>query len=87
MPVPKPHVTRSMPPPRRRSGQFGPGQQIRLHEARLLLVVRPDDIAGVAYAVGYDSPSQFSSEFRRRFGTAPSHDATRLRTSIWNRTG
>ncbi|GAA3051152.1 AraC family transcriptional regulator [Pseudonocardia yunnanensis] len=57
-------------------------KQIRLHEARLLLVVRPDDIAGVAYTVGYDSPSQFSREYRRRFGTPPSHDATRLRTSI-----
>jgi AraC-like DNA-binding protein len=57
-------------------------KQIRLHEARLLLVVRPGDIAGVAYAVGYDSPSQFSREYRRHFGTPPSHDATRLRTSI-----
>jgi transcriptional regulator GlxA family with amidase domain len=46
-------------------------KQIRLHEARLLLVVRPDDIARVAYAVGYDSPSQFSREYRRHFGTPP----------------
>ncbi|WP_329139738.1 AraC family transcriptional regulator [Streptomyces sp. NBC_01476] len=57
-------------------------KQIRLHEARLLLVTRPDDIAGVGYAVGYDSPSQFSREYRRHFGTPPSQDATRLRTSI-----
>jgi transcriptional regulator GlxA family with amidase domain len=44
--------------------------------------MRPGDIAGVAYAVGYDSPSQFSREYRRRFGAPPSHDTTRLRTSI-----
>jgi AraC-like DNA-binding protein len=54
-------------------------KQIRLHEARLLLVTRPDDIAGVGYAVGYDSPSQFSREYRRQYGAPPSQDAAQLR--------
>ncbi|MEU0089896.1 AraC family transcriptional regulator [Kribbella sp. NPDC006257] len=54
-------------------------KQIRLHEARLLLVLRPDDVAGVGYAVGYESPSQFSREYRRRYGTPPSQDAVNLR--------
>ena len=40
-------------------------KQIRLQEARLLLATRPSDIAGVGQRVGYDSPSQFSREYRR----------------------
>jgi AraC-like DNA-binding protein len=54
-------------------------KQIRLQQARLLLATRPGDITGVGYQVGYESPSQFSREYRRQFGTAPSQDATRLR--------
>ncbi|GAA5039088.1 AraC-like DNA-binding protein [Thermocatellispora tengchongensis] len=54
-------------------------KQIRLQEARLLLATHPHDITGVAHRVGYDSPSQFSREYRRRFGVPPSHDAARLR--------
>jgi AraC-like DNA-binding protein len=54
-------------------------KQIRLHEARLLLVLHPDDVAGVGYTVGYESPSQFSREYRRRYGTPPSQDAANLR--------
>lgn len=54
-------------------------KQIRLQEARLLLAAAPDDVAGVGYKVGYDSPSQFSREYRRQFGAPPSQDAQRLR--------
>jgi AraC-like DNA-binding protein len=53
-------------------------KQIRLQEARLLLVARPDDIAGVGHTVGYESASQFSREYRRQFGTPPSRDARSL---------
>jgi AraC-like DNA-binding protein len=52
-------------------------KQIRLQEARLLLAARRGDVTGVGYAVGYDSPSQFSREYRRQFGAPPSHDAVR----------
>ena len=51
---------------------------IRLQEARLLLLAQPDDVAGAGYAVGYDSPSQFSRD-RRQFGRRPGRDAARLR--------
>jgi AraC-like DNA-binding protein len=54
-------------------------KQIRLQQARLLLAVHPDDVTGVGHRVGYDSPSQFSREYRRQFGVPPSHDAARLR--------
>jgi AraC-like DNA-binding protein len=52
---------------------------MRLQAARLLLVNRPNDVTGVSYRVGYESPSQFSREYRRQFGSSPSLDAARLR--------
>jgi transcriptional regulator GlxA family with amidase domain len=54
-------------------------KQIRLQEARLLLASGTDDVADVGYAVGYDSASQFSREYRRQFGAPPGRDAARLR--------
>jgi AraC-like DNA-binding protein len=54
-------------------------KQIRLQEARLLLATHPNDVTGIGHSVGYDSPSQFSREYRRQFGAPPSQDAARLR--------
>ena len=54
-------------------------KEIRLHEARTRLLAEPSDVTGVGYAVGYDSPSQFSREYRRMFGVPPSRDARALR--------
>jgi AraC-like DNA-binding protein len=54
-------------------------KQIRLQEARLLLATNAGDVTGIGYRVGYDSPSQFSREYRRQFGAPPSQDAARLR--------
>lgn len=54
-------------------------KQIRLQQARLLLAAHPNDVAGIGFRVGYESPSQFSREYRRQFGTPPSQDALRLR--------
>jgi AraC-like DNA-binding protein len=54
-------------------------KQIRLHEARARLLAEPGDVAGVGFAVGYDSPSQFSREYRRMFGVPPSRHAPALR--------
>jgi AraC-like DNA-binding protein len=53
-------------------------KEIRLHEARARLLAEPGDVAGVGFAVGYDSPSQFSREYRRMFGAPPSRDAHAL---------
>jgi AraC-like DNA-binding protein len=52
---------------------------IRLQEARALLVARPGDVAGIGHLVGYDSPTQFSREYRELFGAPPGQDAARLR--------
>ena len=54
-------------------------KSIRLQEARLRLLARPGDVAATAYAVGYESPSQFSREYRRAFGAPPSRDTAALR--------
>jgi AraC-like DNA-binding protein len=54
-------------------------KQLRLQQARLLLATRPGDVTGVGSCVGYDSPSQFSREYRRQFGAPPGQDAARLR--------
>jgi AraC-like DNA-binding protein len=56
-------------------------KQIRLQQARLLLATDPNDVTGVSRRVGYDSPSQFSREYRRQFGAPPSQHAVRLRGS------
>ncbi|MBN9173424.1 MAG: AraC family transcriptional regulator [Microbacterium sp.] len=53
-------------------------KSVRLQEARLRLLANPADIAGTAYAVGYESPSQFSREYRRQFGAPPSRDVSQL---------
>jgi AraC-like DNA-binding protein len=54
-------------------------KQIRLHEARLLLLGGAHDVATVAHRVGYDSATQFNREYRRHFGAPPGRDAARLR--------
>ena len=57
-------------------------KQIRLHEAQTRLISDLEDVAGVGFAVGYDSPSQFSREYRRMFGAPPSRDALALRERV-----
>jgi AraC-like DNA-binding protein len=54
-------------------------KQIRLQEARHLLIGQSASAGSVAFAVGYDSPSQFSREYARQFGMPPTRDAARLR--------
>jgi len=54
---------------------------IRLQEARLALVSGGRDVAEAAHAVGYDSASQFSREYRRLFGAPPGRDAQRIRAA------
>jgi len=53
-------------------------KSLRLQRARSLLVADPN-AARAAYAVGYESPSQFSREYTRAFGVPPARDAGRLR--------
>ena len=55
-------------------------KQVRLQEARNRLLSDGGDIAGVGFAVGYDSPSQFSREYSRQFGRPPGRDLERMRS-------
>lgn len=57
-------------------------KRIRLQHARSLLVAHRGDIAGIGHEVGYDSPSQFTREYRRLFGAPPGQDAEHLRRAI-----
>ncbi|PPU98256.1 AraC family transcriptional regulator [Xanthomonas hyacinthi] len=54
-------------------------KQIRLQDARARLLGGAPDVASVGFAVGYDSPSQFSREYARLFGAPPGLDAKRRR--------
>jgi AraC-like DNA-binding protein len=54
-------------------------KRLRLLEARRLMVEEGETAEGSAYKVGYKSPSQFSREYSRMFGTPPSRDATKIR--------
>jgi AraC-like DNA-binding protein len=52
---------------------------LRLNEARRLMLMERLDAAAAAFQVGYESPSQFSREYRRYFGEPPLRDITYLR--------
>ena len=52
---------------------------LRLHEARRLMLFQSMDASEACRRVGYVSPSQFSREYSRFFGSAPTRDITRLR--------
>jgi AraC-like DNA-binding protein len=54
-------------------------KQLRLVEARRLLMSTPDDAATIAHNVGYESPSQFSREYARAFGEPPARSRVSLR--------
>lgn len=55
---------------------------IRLHEARRRMISGQSTAAEVGYAVGYESASQFSREYKRLFGAPPGQDAERARTEL-----
>lgn len=55
--------------------------RIRLQEARRRMVIEAMDAASAGFAVGYESPSQFSRDYSRLFGSPPLKDAIRLRGS------
>ena len=52
---------------------------LRLHEARRLMLFQSMDVSDACRRVGYVSPSQFSREYSRFFGSAPVRDIARLR--------
>jgi AraC-like DNA-binding protein len=53
-------------------------KQLRLLEARRLMVSRAFNVEAAAFEVGYESPSQFSREYTRMFGVPPKKDLRHL---------
>ena len=51
----------------------------RLHQARLLMIRNALSAQAAAAQVGYESPSQFSREFKRFFGRSPGEEADAMR--------
>ncbi len=49
-------------------------KDLRLMEARRLFAEGAHSVSVVAFEVGYDSPTQFSREYSRRFGASPRAD-------------
>ncbi|HEX5367810.1 MAG TPA: AraC family transcriptional regulator [Dehalococcoidia bacterium] len=54
-------------------------KQLRLQEARQLMLNENHDAGSAAGQVGYESPSQFSREYSRLFGAPPQRDVSRMR--------
>lgn len=54
-------------------------KQLRLQEARKLMLIEHIDAASAAFQVGYESPSQFSREYSRLYGAPPVRNITTLR--------
>ncbi|MDE1995275.1 MAG: AraC family transcriptional regulator, partial [Rhizobiaceae bacterium] len=57
-------------------------KQLRLHEARRLMIVERLDVGTAGHRVGYQSPSQFSREYSRLYGLPPLKDVEGMRNSI-----
>jgi AraC-like DNA-binding protein len=54
-------------------------KQLRLQEARRLMLGENFDATSAAYRVGYDDASHFNREYKRLFGAPPMRDVERLR--------
>ncbi len=54
-------------------------KQLRLQEARRLMLGETLDATSAAYRVGYDDASHFNREYKRLFGAPPMRDVARLR--------
>jgi AraC-like DNA-binding protein len=57
-------------------------KQLRLHQARRLMLGDGLDAAAAGHRVGYESPSQFSREYRRLFGAPPRAEIQQVRSVV-----
>ena len=62
-------------------------KQLRLQEARRLMLTEHIDAATAAFQIGYESPSQFSREYSRLYGAPPVRDIMTLRQQATNVSG
>lgn len=57
-------------------------KRLRLQEARRLLLSEGGDVSQIGFAIGYESASQFSREYRRMFGAPPGRDGAEIRATM-----
>lgn len=57
-------------------------KQLRLQEARRLMLSEGFDAASAGYNVGYSTAAQFTREYKRLFGTPPMRDIKQLRETV-----
>ena len=57
-------------------------KQLRLQEARRLMLGEDLDVASASLRVGYDDPSYFGREYKKLFGAPPQRDIARLRQNL-----
>ena len=57
-------------------------KQIRLQEARRLMLGENLDVAGAGFRVGYDDPAYFSRDYKKLFGASPQRDIAKLRSNV-----
>lgn len=57
-------------------------KQIRLQEARRLMLGDDLDAANAGFRVGYEDPAYFSRDYKKLFGAPPQRDIARLRGSL-----
>jgi AraC-like DNA-binding protein len=57
-------------------------KQIRLQEARRLMLGEDLDAASAGFRVGYEDPSYFSREYKKLFGAPPQRDIAQLRSNL-----
>jgi len=62
-------------------------KQLRLQEARRLMLSEDHDAASAAYRVGYHDASHFNREYKSLFGVPPMRDVQRLREVAGESTG
>ncbi len=62
-------------------------KQLRLQEARRLMLGEDLDAASAAYRVGYHDASHFNREYKSLFGVPPMRDVHRLREAAQERAG
>jgi AraC-like DNA-binding protein len=57
-------------------------KQIRLQEARRLMLNEDVDAASAGFRVGYEDPSYFSRDYKKQFGAPPQRDIAALRNKL-----
>lgn len=59
-------------------------KQLRLQEARRLMLTASMDVTTAALQVGYESPSQFNREYKRLFGLSPLKDIRQIQSNPYH---